>query len=132
MIGQTTSRSAKKTPMGSRSGKVRTGPSEGRSAKKIPLAHRSGKVLNSANNKSAGNDSTIGLSVGMFMTWPMNCRSAMFTIAVGPSVGKTLSVGKGLSRLDFPQQTSSVGNTFSQPTVCRRKLLSRPTCLSGM
>ena len=112
------------------------GPRESWLANVVPSDCWSGKVHGRANRKSVGKESTIEQSVGKvyhgivgrekFIAGPTESRSAMLWMAVKQSVRKRLS------RLDFPQQTGSVGNSLSRPIVCRWMLFSLPTCLLGM
>ena len=118
------------------------GPRESRLANVVPSDCRSGKVHGRANRKSVGKESTIKQSVSKdyhqtvgrekVIAGPTESRSAKLWMAVKHSVGKDMSVGKRLSRPDFPQQTGSVGNSLSRPIVCRWMLFSLPTCLLGM
>ena len=118
------------------------GPRESWLANVVPSDCWSGKVHGRANRKSVGKESTIEQSVGKVYHQTIGreksiaglteSRSAMLRMAIKQSVGKDMSVGKRLSRLDFPQQIGSVGNSLSRPTVCRWTLFSLPTCLLGM
>ena len=83
---------------------------ENRSAKVLPSNSRSGKIRQKRQ-----------LQVGPERSLPVPSenRLAMLFRGIKQSVGKDMSVGKRLSRLDLPQQTLSVGNILSRPTVCR-------------
>ena len=94
MLGPTESRSAKKTPSHSWSGKVQDRGSRKSSAKTVLSNGRSGK-LQEQHKLKIGRERFRGST--------SESRSAIRFIGVRLSVGKDMSVGIRFSRLDLPQ-----------------------------
>jgi hypothetical protein len=61
-----------------------------------------------------------------------NVGRGRFNSGIGLSVGKHISVGKGLRRPDLQWQTRLVGKTHCRPPLRRRKQFSQPFCLWGI
>ena len=118
MHGPTKSWSGKQTLSHSRSGKPPGRPNRLLVGKKI--------LSNSWSGKLHGKPNRLLVGKGPWQA-QQNVGREKCPIANKRSVGKDMSVGKGFPRLDFPQQTRSVGNSFSQPIVCHGKLFFQRT-----